>query len=267
MELNKIYCESNLETLARMPDEFLDLAVTSPPYDDLRTYNGYSWDFEMLADALYRKTKQGGVVVWVVGDATVNGSESLSSCRHKIGFHDAGFLVHDTMIYEKVNYAPLTHNRYEQAFEFMFAFSKGRPKTFNPIRVKCENAGKVEKYGLTRRQNHGVNHAMRLYAETTFIATGETKIAGNIFSYTVGGEKTGHPAPFPTNLAKDQISSWSNPGDLVYDCFMGSGTTAKAAHLLGRNWIGSEISAEYVELANKRLEPYLAQANLFEVTA
>ncbi len=265
MELNKIYNESNLETMARMPDGFIDLTVTSPPYDGLREYNGYSFDFESVAGELWRITKDGGCVVWIVGDQTKNGSESGSSFQQALHFQSLGFRLHDTMIYEKINYAPQNHNRYEQCFEYMFVFSVGRPATFNPIRVPCKFPGKVEKYGAERRQNHGHNHTMRIYSETTFIATAETKIAGNIFSYTTGGEKTGHPAAFPEKLAADQIQSWSNPGDLVYDPFTGSGTTARSAHLLGRNWIGSEISEEYCEIANRRLESLLAQNNLFNV--
>lgn len=264
MEVNRIYNENCLDTMARMPDGFIDLTVTSPPYDNLRQYNGYQFDFEPIARELFRVTKQGGVVVWVVGDATINGSETGTSFKQALYFKEIGFNLHDTMIYQKENYIPLTHNRCEQAFEFMFAFSKGRPTTFNAPRRPCLNPGKVEKYGLERRRNSGPSQAMRTYDATTFIATRETKIAPNIFAYTVGGTALGHPAPFPDELPSEQIAMWSNEGDLVYDPFMGSGTTAKAAHQLGRRWIGSEISSEYVELANKRLEPYLMQENLFQ---
>jgi len=133
IEINKNYNESNLETMAKMPDCFVDLTVTSPPYDGLRTYNGYSFPFEEIAKELYRITKQGGVVVWVVNDSTKNGSESLTSFRQAIYFKKIGFNIHDTMIYAKNSYMPLTHNRYEQQFEYMFILSKGKPKTFNPI--------------------------------------------------------------------------------------------------------------------------------------
>ena len=150
--VNKIHNENCLETMAKMPDNFIDLTVTSPPYDGLRTYNGYSFDFENVAKELFRATKQGGVVVWVVGDATMNGSESGTSFKQALFFKEIGFNLHDTMIYQKVNYVPLTHNRYEQSFEFMFIFSKGKPKTFNPIMIPCKQAGKVEKYGLDKRK-------------------------------------------------------------------------------------------------------------------
>ena len=130
MEINKLYNENCLETMAKMPDNFIDLTVTSPPYDNLREYKGYSFAFEQIAKELFRITKQGGVVVWVVGDATMNGSESGTSFKQALFFKEIGFNLHDTMIYQKVNYVPLTHNRYEQSFEFMFILSKGKPKTF-----------------------------------------------------------------------------------------------------------------------------------------
>lgn len=252
-EINKIYNENCLDTMDRMPEESIDLTVTSPPYDGLRTYNGYSFDFENVAKGLFKVTKKGGVVVWVVGDQTKNGSESGTSFRQALHFKEIGFNLHDTMIYQKVNYVPLTHNRYEQSFEYMFILSKDKPKSFNPIMIPCKQSGKVEKYGLERRQNHGKMHSMRLYNNTEFKATKENKIAPNIFSYTLGREKTGHPAAFPEKLAEDHILSWSNGGDLVYDPFMGSGTTAKMAIKNNRNFIGSEISEEYINIINNRL--------------
>jgi len=261
MELNKIYNENCLETMARMPDNFIDLTVTSPPYDNLRKYNGYSFEFEKVAAELYRVTKPGGVIVWVVGDATVNGSESGTSFRQALYFMQTGFNLHDTQIYGKVNFIPLTHNRYEQAFEYMFVFSKGKPTIFNPILEKTLGGGSA--YNLSRKGYCASIKEGAQRRRDENVITNNEKIKSNIFYYTLGGERTGHPAPFPEDLAKDQIYSWSNEGDLVYDCFAGSGTTLKMAHLQKRNWIGSEISAEYCQLANKRIEPYLAQTTLF----
>jgi len=254
MDINKIYNEDCLITMANMSDDFIDLTITSPPYDGLRTYNGYSFDFEAIAKELFRVTKKGGVIVWVVNDSTINGSESGTSFKQALFFKEIGFNLHDTMIYQKNNYVPLTHNRYEQSFEYMFILSKGRPKTFNPIMIPCKFPNKIEKYGVERRQNHGKNHAMRLYDKTEFKATKTTKIAPNIFSYSVGKEKTGHPAPFPELLAQDHILSWSNESDLVYDCMMGSGTVAKMAILNKRNYLGSEVSKEYCDIIKKRIE-------------
>jgi DNA modification methylase len=267
MEVNKIYNENCLDTMARMPDGFIDLTVTSPPYDNLRSYNGYTFDFEPIAKELFRVTKQGGVVVWVVGDATVNGSESLTSAEQKIGFRSVGFNIHDTMIYERTPKFPETV-RYYPAFEFMFVLSKGSPVTVNLITDKPNKYKGQSLAASTQRRPDGSleeSWAMRNKAVVR-----EVGVRTNIWNYANGFNHSStdlvafeHPAIFPEALARDHILSWSNEHDLVYDPFMGSGTTAKAAHQLGRNWIGSEISAEYVDLANKRLEPYLAQANLF----
>ena len=251
MEINKIYCESNLETMAKMPDNFIDLTVTSPPYDNLRTYKGYSFDFENVAKELWRITKQGGVVVWVVDDATVKGSETLTSFRQALYFKQIGFNVHDTMIYQ-TNKPPMNDNRYQKDFEFMFVFSKGKPKTFNPIMVETLAKGVLNKGG-NRKAN---GEKMKRCIENR---TGETKIKGNIW-YLPRSSKSGdeysrkHPATFPEQLANAHIISWSNETDLVYDPFMGSGTTAKIAILNNRNYIGSEISKEYCEIAEQRLK-------------
>ena len=260
METNKIYNESNLETMAKMPDNFIDLTVTSPPYDGLRTYNGYSFPFEDIAKELYRITKQGGVVVWVVGDATINGSESGTSFRQALYFKEIGFNLHDTMIYAKENPIPLTHNRYEQSFEYMFVLSKGKPKTFNPLKDKCVTNGS---YNHIRNTGRVAEAATRNRDEKTYVKADKFRI--NMWYYTVGNNEdtTKHPAPFPEQLAADHIYSWSNEGDLIYDCFTGSGTTLKMAHLQKRNWIGSEISKEYAEISEKRIAPYLAQISLF----
>jgi len=247
-----------LEKMKDIPDESIDLTVTSPPYDNLREYRGNNvlWGkhvWKAVIKDLFRVTKQGGVVIWVVGDATIKGSETGTSFKQALWAKDCGFNLHDTMIYQKINYVPLTHNRYEQSFEYVFIWSKGSPKVFNPIRISCKNAGKIEKYGLERRQSHGSKHAMRLYKETEFIATKDTKISPNIFAYTLGREKTGHPAPFPEKLAHDHIISWSNEDDIVLDPFMGSGTTGIVCKNLNRNFIGIELNSEYFKLAGIRI--------------
>jgi len=251
--VGKVYQGNCINCMETMPAECVDMVLTSPPYDNLRSYKGYSFDLDGVIAGLYKVVKPGGVVVWVVGDATSDGSETGTSFKQALRFKDRGFNLHDTMIYGKLNYAPLTHNRYEQSFEYMFVFSKGKPKTFNPIRVPCKNAGKVEKCGLERRRNYGKMHRMRLYKETAFRPTKNTKIAPNVFYYTSGTGKLGHPAPFPEQLAKDQIMSWSNEGDIIYDPMCGSGTTLKMAKLLGRKWIGSEISEDYCDMARRRV--------------
>ena len=259
MEINKIYNENCLETMAKMPDNFIDLTVTSPPYDNLREYKGYSFAFEEIAKELFRIIKQGGVLVWVVADATINGTESGTSFKQALYFKEIGFNLHDTMIYRKENYTPLTHKRYEQEFEYMFVFSKGKPKTFNPILIDCIHAGKIIKRS---RSTYESGLSKRQASDKQPKPTGDKKQKGNVWSYKVGGGKTvNHVAQFPLQLANDHIISWSNEGDLVYDCFMGSGTTAKAAIAANRKYIGSEISKEYYDIIQKRLQPMLH--NLF----
>jgi len=257
MEVNKIYNENCLETMAKMPDNFIDLTVASPPYDNLRTYKGYSFDFENIAKELFRVTKEGGVIVWIVGDATIKGSESGTSFRQALYFKEQGFNLHDTMIWHKPNAMPnVDKSRYCQSFEYMFVFSKGRPKTTNLRMIPTKNAGKTIKRKTLQTQN--CNKADREDK------TKDTRIDFNVYTLNVGGKKEAeHPAIFPEQLANDHIISWSNEGDVVYDCFAGSGTTAKMSILNNRNWIASEISLEYVNLANKRIAPYLSQQNLF----
>ncbi len=264
MEFGNIYNENCLETLRRMPDGLIDMTITSPPYDNLREYNGYHFPIEEIAAELYKKTAPGGVVVWVVGDRTVNGDETLTSFRHAITFKEAGFKVHDTMIYAKKNPIPGDcGKRYRQTFEYMFCFSKGQPKTFNPITEPTKSAGqKITAFRITGKGRGNVPDE-----DIGREIKSERKVS-NIFAYNVGTSSSEdkiafkHPAIFPEQLATDQIISWTNEGDIVYDCFMGSGTTAKVAHLLNRQWIGSEISSAYVEIAEKRLSLYVEEQNL-----
>jgi DNA modification methylase len=261
IEMNRIYCENNLETMGRMPDGFVDLTVTSPPYDNLRDYNGFSFDFEKVAKELYRVTKAGGVVVWVVGDATVNGSETGTSFKQALFFMDCGFNLHDTMIYEK-NGSPFPEQtRYYQKFEFMFVLSKGKPAVTNLI-IDRKNKWTEGSWG--KKTSYGVDGEKKKHNDYKSDLNG---VRFNIWKYNVGfgfnsNDDNFHPASFPEKLAADHIHSWSNKLDLVYDPFCGSGTTCKMAHLQKRNWIGSEISQEYVTLAEKRIAPYLQQTTL-----
>ena len=251
MKLNTIFNEDCLNTMRAMPDGVIDLVITSPPYDNLRDYKGYSFDFESIAKELFRVVKEGGVVVWVVGDATVEGSETGTSFRQALFFKEVGFNLHDTMIYMKNNPLPQTGKRYNQCFEYMFVLSKGTPITFNPIMEETKYKG------IANVRNRGKDDSL----DYRKVERKNEKKVGNIFAYSVGGgistkDKIAfqHPAIFPESLVKDQMITWSNEGDLIYDPFMGSGTTAKISMLLNRNWIGSEISTEYVNIANARLK-------------
>jgi len=252
MELNKIYNTDCIEGMKLLDSDSIDLTVTSPPYDNLRTYNKFTWDFEGVAKELYRVTKQGGVVVWVVGDATIKGSETGTSFRQALYFMQCGFNLHDTMIYLKSNPVPLTHKRYEQQFEYMFVFSKGKPKTFNPLMQPCKTAG--TKYNIKRNRVYDGNAQRHFRSEE--IITASEKYKYNVWEYPIGTNKNKpniHPAIFPEQLANDHIISWSNENDIVLDPFMGSGTTAKMAIKNNRNFIGFELSKEYCDIANERI--------------
>ena len=257
MKVNKIYNESNLDTMSRMPDEFVDLVVTSPPYDHVRIYEGNSqFDFTRTATELYRVLKQGGIVVWVVDDMSVNGSKTLTSFKQGLEFREIGFRMYDLMIYHKVNPMPL-NVKYSNAFEFMFVLSKSKPKTINFLTERSKWAGQKDyhKTDIHRKKDGAIR------GKRTPKPIAETKIKSNVWSYFTGKDGTAprgseafeHPASFPEALALDHILSWSNRGDLVYDPFMGSGTTALMCEKAKRNWIGSEISAKYCEIIERRL--------------
>ena len=245
-----------LDILKEMEEETIDSVITSPPYDNLRTYNGtLDWSFEKfkeIAFQLYRIVKDGGVVVWVVGDATIKGSETGTSFKQALYFMELGFNLHDTMIYQKKT-PPLTHNRYEQEFEYMFIFSKGKPKTFNPIMIP-------KKY-MDKRTNKAFGRNKTDEHDMGFSSPKTDRIKGNIWEYSVGGGKSTkdkiafkHPAIFPEQLAHEHIISWTNEGDAVLDCFMGSGTVGKMCKLANRNFIGIELVPEYFEIAKERIE-------------
>jgi site-specific DNA-methyltransferase (adenine-specific) len=260
----EIYNESNLDTMLRMPDNSIDLTVTSPPYDGLRIYNGYSFPFEEIANELYRVTKYGGVVVWVVGDSTVKGSETGTSFKQALYFKEVGFDLFDTMIYAKPPRGAVGNNKtYWQSFEYMFVLSKGKPKTINLI---CDRRNKESREGDngTKRLENGDLLKVKRGGYSEF---GRRT---NIWEYGIGkGQSTkdnlafNHPAIFPEQLAFDHIQSWSNEGDVIYDPFGGSGTTCKMSYLSNRKSIMSEISVEYCELSKQRLLPYTSNIGLF----
>ncbi len=239
-----------VDVMRGWPDGAIDLTVTSPPYDKLRDYNGYEFPFEEIADELYRVTADGGVVVWVVGDR-INGGRSLTSFRQAIYFQEIGFAAHDVMIYQKKNTPFMRSNAYTNAYEMMFVLSKGKPKTFNPLKVRTQRHGKEK---LTHNKlPDGINK--KKLGELK-----KEKTRTNIWPYAVGlGGTTRdriafqHPAVFPEKLAKDHIDSWSDPGDVILDPMCGSGTTGKMALLNDREFIGIDISLEYVEIAQQRL--------------
>lgn len=255
-----LYCGDNVEFMKDVPDNTFDLTVTSPPYDNLRTYNGYSFPFEDVAKELFRITKEGGVVVWVVGDATIKGSETGTSFKQALYFKEIGFNLHDTMIYKRHSVFP-PNVRYWQAFEYMFILSKGKPRVFNPLtQEKTLHAGYKNQ---TVRKRDGSMELLEGNAKNRFINAQQSsqRTRDNVWEIPSGYGRSAsdklayqHPAIFPEQLANDHIISWSNEGDLVFDPFMGSGTTGKMALLNNRQFVGIDCSEEYVELSINRIK-------------
>ncbi|MDP2174344.1 MAG: site-specific DNA-methyltransferase [Bacteroidota bacterium] len=275
IEENIIYNECCLQTMKKMPENYVDLIITSPPYDDLRTYNnhikgiksefnGFSFQFESIAKELFRITKQGGVVVWIVSDATTNGNETGNSFRQALFFKECGFNLFDTMIYSKPPRGAVGNNTtYWQSFEYMFVLSKGRPKTINLITDRENKESRKGDNGTKRLQNGELLKVSRG-------GYGEYGRRTNIWEYNIGKGHSAsdefayeHPAIFPEKLARDHIESWSNEGDLIYDPMIGSGTVAKMAILENRNFIGSEIIKDYCNIAEKRIN-IAQQLNVIE---
>jgi site-specific DNA-methyltransferase (adenine-specific) len=254
MNIDTVICGDAAEVLAGLPEDRIDLTVTSPPYDNLRVYQGYVFDFEAIAKQLYRVTKSGGVVVWVVGDATINGSETGTSFRQVLYFMSLGFNLYDTMIYHKAGFRFPDAVRYNPVFEYMFVLSRGAPKTFSPIKDKKNSyfGQRVARQSSNRDVNGSLspNSAWKNDKNKTVNLFGKRD---NVWRYIIGGKHENHPAIFPEALAHDHILSWSNPGDLVLDPMCGGGTTCKMAKELGRHWIGIDISEKYCELSRKRI--------------
>jgi site-specific DNA-methyltransferase (adenine-specific) len=250
LELDKIHCGDNCDLLGQLPRECIDLVVTSPPYDDLRTYGGHSWDFFGVAWQLKRVLKPGGVIVWVVADATKDGSETGSSMEQALHFKRLGLNLHDTMIWQKPNFAAVgaLQTRYAPVFEYMFVLSDGKPKTFNPIKDRAAISAGKAKSGTIRN----ADGSMKRKSSEGWVQP-EFGQRFNVWEMPTESQGQDHPAPFPLALARDHIATWSNPGDLVLDPFSGSGTTAKAAKELGRRFLGLEINPEYCAIAERRI--------------
>ncbi len=243
-----------LGVMKKMDDNCIDLTVTSPPYDNLRTYNdSLDWGehvWKPVLQELFRVTKKGGVVVWVVGDATIKGSETGTSFKQALYAKECGFNLHDTMVYSKGGQGATGSNlSYWQDFEYMFVLSKGKPQAWHPIKDrknKLKPRVRIESQGH-RHKNGGVKGKR-------IIQRKEYGKRFNIWCYHESGTRSNHPAIFPEKLANDHITSWSNEGATVLDPFMGSGTTGVACKNLNRNFIGIEKDEEYFKIAKDRVE-------------
>lgn len=261
---NRILHGNCLEWMEQFEDNVIDLTVTSPPYDKLREYKGFEFDFEKIAKELFRVTKEGGILVWVVADGTVKGSETGTSFKQALTFKNIGFRLHDTMIYQKNSYPFPPSNRYYQQFEYMFVFSKGKPNTANLLREETKWRKKTDEISTTR-QKDGTTKAMK------YEKGKDTRVLDNVWKINTGYMRTTkdkfayeHPAMFPEELAEKHILTWSNPNDIVFDPMCGAGTTLKMAHLNDRKWIGCEMSWEYCEIANERIKTAKEQITIKE---
>lgn len=270
--INKIHCSDNVKFCKEnIPNDSIDLIITSPPYGQLRDYKGYGWNFYELAHEIYRILKPGGVLVWIVNDQTVNGSQTMDSIRQMLYFVDeVGFMMNQVMWYGKIAPQPVpkTHKKYMSSLEYMPVMCKEiGPKTFNPIMVKSKWGGLVGTSGF-RQKNGEVR-------PTDILTINDEKVKENIWYldeelstpeiwyYNTGFNQTTkdkfafeHPAMFPEQLARDHIMCWTNPGDIVFDPFNGAGTTSKVAMMLERNYIGTDLSEDYCNIARKRIELY-----------
>jgi DNA modification methylase len=251
-EINTVVAGDCVEVMKEMNEGVIDLTVTSPPYDDLRNYKGYKFEFEEIALGLKRITKPGGIIVWVVGDKYLKGNRTLTSFKQALYFQEIGLNVHDVMIYRKKNTPFMRSNAYTNCYEFMFIFSNGSPNTYNPIMEPTVRQG-YEKMPANKGAD-GVNNKV-------LSKLNDFKSRTNIWEYAVGSGGTTtdkiafqHPAVFPEKLARDHILSWTNKGDTVFDPMAGSGTTLKMAKLENRNFFGCDISQEYIDITNQRLD-------------
>lgn len=267
--INQIIQGDSAVELKKLPSNYVDLTVTSPPYDDLRSYDGgYSFDFETIAKELYRVTKDKGVIVWVVGDAVIKGSESGTSFKQALFFKEVGFSLHDTMIYEKNGCsfpARRNGNRYSQIFEFMFVFSKGKPKSANLL---CDKPNRW--VGFTSFGKAKIRSKDGELVEREMKPVPEFSPRNNIWRYNTGKNYTTkdeiafeHPAIFPDQLAEDHILTWSKEEDVILDPFAGSGTTLKMAKKNNRNYIGIEKNLKYIKIIQQRLNNEDDLADLF----
>jgi len=263
LELNKIYNMDCIDGMKQIDDNSIDMVLTSPPYDDLRKYNGYKFDINNTVKELYRILKEGGIIVWIIGDSVKGGSETLTSFKQAIIFRENKFYLHDTMIYEKNAFPFPDKTRYSQVFEYMFIFSKGKPNTTNIKKIPTRLSNRIKNKNSCYRTADGLTLPMKYETGKGF------RNKKNIWCYEVGYMKTTkdkdafkHPAMFPEALANDHILSWSNENDIILDPFVGSGTTCLMSWKNNRRFIGFEINPEYYNISLERLSNIKMQTKL-----
>jgi DNA modification methylase len=266
-DMGKIYHSECTKVLSILKNK-IDLVVTSPPYDAMRKYKGFKFNFRAIARALAESLKEGGVIVWVVGDQTKDYTESGNSFRQALYFKRIGLHIYDTMIYRKASAMPMPNRRYDPQFEYMFVLTKGSPNTFNPIEVPTRNFSfnKIKDHTTFKSASTRDSGAFR--ADDKKYQSRKMKKLGNVWTYPIGTNTKDkiafeHPATYPEKLARDHIISWSNEGDLVLDPMCGSGTTCKMAQSLNRKWIGIDMTEDYCEITKQRIESVSQKISLF----
>lgn len=263
----RLYHGNCVNVMNRLKDK-VDLVITSPPYDEMRDYKGFKFEFKKIARSLKSILKPGGIIVWVVGDQTKEYSESGNSFRQALYFKRIGLHLYDTMIYQKSVPTPMNTRRYYQEFEFMFVLSKGKPNTFNPIKTISKTYKPGQRHDHSKRKSAAASDKGAMIRDKSIFHAKRKKIIGNIWKYHAGaGTKDKiafkHPAIYPEKLVYDHVISWSNPGDLILDPMAGSGTTCKVSQVLKRNWIGIELTKEYCDIIKCRMENLNSVNTLF----
>jgi DNA modification methylase len=242
------YLSDCLEVMKKLPDECVNLTITSPPYDNMRDYNGYSFPFEEIANELYRITTDGGVLVWNVFDQKTNGGYSLTSFKQVMYFVEkCGFKLDSNIIWDKGTFAAPNSKAYHSVYEYVFILTKGKMKTFNPLLDRPNKHGGKTVKVASKTQKDGT----RPKSDRTVVLDANGK-RFNIWQIP-SEKRSNHPAPFPLSLVGDCILTWSNIGDTVLDPFGGSFTTAVQANKLDRRWITCEMSEEYYNKGIVRL--------------
>jgi site-specific DNA-methyltransferase (adenine-specific) len=266
VELNKVYQQDCIVGMRKIPDGAIDLVVTSPPYDNLRDYNGYSVDLNETGKNIYRILKDGGVAVMVIQDQTKNFGKSLTSFRTIVDWCDnVGFKLFECVIYRKNGTeGAWWKNRFRVDHEYMPIFLKGeKPQYFNKdsLKVKSKHGGKIMT-GFANRKTNGET------GKSITKAINEMKCRGTVWDYLMAGDKDPvkrkHPAPFPDKIPFDFINCFCPPNGIVLDPFVGSGSTVVGAKKLNRSFIGFDISEEYCNLTRKRLDSVSPDDELFQ---
>lgn len=264
--VDKVHCMECVEGMEMLPDDCVDLVVTSPPYDAVRKYNGFAFDLHQTGAQIHRVLKDGGIAAMVIQDQTKDFGKSLTSFRTIIDWCDSfGFKLFECVIYRKNgSEGAWWKHRFRVDHEYIPLFLKGdRPAYFDkqPLRVPSKHGGKVMSGSGNRRTDGATNGTVRREINAT-------KCRGTIWNYLMAGDKNPlkrkHPAVFPDAIPSDLIQCFCPPGGIVLDPFIGSGSTAVQALKHERHFIGFDISQEYCDLCNQRLEKDVETATLFE---